>query len=725
MSEPSTLEPTCPPSAPARGAVRRRRDACRGSVPPRSGGRAAACASTSGSTRIRRPRSPTPSVWTLDRRPAAATPVAIAAAVTIAAAPSPHLELDARRCCPIRRCYRLEVVEPPASVAFDPLRTWLPVRLRPDCPDLGSCFAVPAAAAAAAALARARLPRRATGARCGRRSLEFLLRRASRRRRLDRRPDDHRRSSSSRTSATCSTTASTGSRPRLPRDRAAAHLGAAARAARRLRRSARPCRRETFVHVDVAPNALHRDRRRGQRGASTSAPVRPRLHRSRRDLAADARLGEIPIYDWGEDGVLPLGRRDRVRARPSAARRPARRRVAGRRRPDRLRGRRPRRPRRARKLGDAVCSSGRSTPAATRASGTRSRAGWHRSCSLTEVDAVRRPAARSGACRSSGSPGLADDALARPYPVGIDTATGAAEVTVGAGEPRPRPPRAARRRPAGTTLAQRLPDWADPEDAPPSELSLVAAGSPGARPERGRPGPVDRAGRAPDRPEPAPHRLDVSVLLPSGLAVPAARVGTPARRAVPARLRRSSSTPRSRSRRSCASRPAPWARRRRSAASCRAAYEVGGGARRERRRERARPARAEHRRPGAAAELADGRRGDGAQPGRGDRRRRPRRRSTSCGATRPRRSRPTPRRAVLPADYAAAVATRIPLVAARDRAARVGRLVAAGHDGRRPRTSTGTTSRRKRRAAAQDDARRPAHARDGGRRSCPGRRSGC
>src|SRR5205085_1204666 len=45
-------------------------------------------------------------------------------------------------------------------------------------------------------------------------------------------------------------------------------------------------------------------------------------------------------------------------------------------------------------------------------------------------------------------------------------------------------------------------------------------------PRSGGPGLSIAPARRPDRPEPAPHRLDVSLLLPSGVEVPATRLDT-------------------------------------------------------------------------------------------------------------------------------------------------------------------------------------------------------
>lgn len=86
-----------------------------------------------------------PARWTLDPPPGRA-PVEIAAAV-VAAVPQPHLELTLDGLPdPVRYRLRLD----PAGLDVDPLRTWLPVRLRPECPDADACAptgTVPAAPA--------------------------------------------------------------------------------------------------------------------------------------------------------------------------------------------------------------------------------------------------------------------------------------------------------------------------------------------------------------------------------------------------------------------------------------------------------------------------------------------------------------------------------------------------------------------------------------------------
>lgn len=80
-----------------------------------------------------------PARWTLTPTPGGAR-VLVTAAI-LEAAPTPHVRLTLAG-HPDTARYRLDVrpAGPPgAAVPFDPLRTWLPVRLRPECPDLGAC----------------------------------------------------------------------------------------------------------------------------------------------------------------------------------------------------------------------------------------------------------------------------------------------------------------------------------------------------------------------------------------------------------------------------------------------------------------------------------------------------------------------------------------------------------------------------------------------------------
>ena len=136
MADTATLQPTCPPSARPQELL---------APGANAHGLRAAGARLDGAQRLldvwlfRDPPASLAdaSLWTLVPPPGG-TPVPIAAA-TLEAAPAPHLELELSG-LPDPARYRLQVA-PPVAVPFDPLRTWLPVRLRPECPDLGSCFA--------------------------------------------------------------------------------------------------------------------------------------------------------------------------------------------------------------------------------------------------------------------------------------------------------------------------------------------------------------------------------------------------------------------------------------------------------------------------------------------------------------------------------------------------------------------------------------------------------
>lgn len=76
-----------------------------------------------------------PARWAI-LEPPGVTPVE----VTAASVDGDHLRLTIAG-LPDPTRYRLEV-DPPAGVDFDPLRRRVPVRLRPECPDLGNCFGV-------------------------------------------------------------------------------------------------------------------------------------------------------------------------------------------------------------------------------------------------------------------------------------------------------------------------------------------------------------------------------------------------------------------------------------------------------------------------------------------------------------------------------------------------------------------------------------------------------
>ena len=120
----------------------------------------------------------------------------------------------------------------------------------------------------------------------------------------------------------------------------------------------------------------------------------------------------------------------------------------------------------------------------------------------------------------------AEDALLRDYPVGIDTGSGEAEVTVARANLVPAHHGRLVDGAPGETVALRAPAWADASTQPPIELSLTSAGTPVRGKRDGGPGISIAPIRLPDRPEARPHRLDVSLVLPSGVTVPATQLGS-------------------------------------------------------------------------------------------------------------------------------------------------------------------------------------------------------
>ena len=253
-----------------------------------------------------------PSRWTLTPAPGG-TPVAVDAA-TVQALPSPHVQLVLAG-LPDTARYRLEV-DPPAGVEFDPLRTWLPVRLRPECPDLGSCFAPgpgdppPPPSPLADYTARDwRSLRRVL--------VEQLLREAP----------DADTSPADPAIALLELFAHIGDLLHYRLDRVAteAYLETA-RLRTSVRRHARLVDFElaeaasatTYVHVAVAPGAGPVTVSTGE--VAVDAPGSTTAFTLDADLVARDGLAEIPIYDWGEDGAcLPAGATECVLVRPTPA----------------------------------------------------------------------------------------------------------------------------------------------------------------------------------------------------------------------------------------------------------------------------------------------------------------------------------------------------------------------------------------------------------------------
>jgi predicted phage baseplate assembly protein len=450
-------------------------------------------------------------LWSLEPAPGG-TQVAVVAAALVAA-PAPHVELELAG-LPDPGRYRL-AVEPPIGVAFDPLRTWLPVRLRPECQDLGSCFAVTEPAALPALS-----PVRDYLARDWR-----ALRRALVEHLLEGDPGADV-SIADPTITLIELFAHVGDvlGYRLDRVASEAYLETA-RERTSIRRHARlvdfavgdGVAAETAVHVVVSPGAPPVAVQAGS--VAVDAPGSDLAFTLEAPLTADAAVGEIPIYDWGEEACcLPAGATECVLVRPQAAD----------------------------PLADAWLAPGGLLAFEVVDPDDEARhRSWARRLQLwpTDADGVARfrdplPSRAAQVVELTlvepfSDPllgaGLAlyrvhwrpEDALVRAYPVGIDTSAGGAEVTVARANLVPAHHGRLVDGPPGATLAPRLPDWADPETAPPVEFSLIAAGSPATGGRAGGPGLSIAAARAPERPETGPHRLDVSVLLPSGLTVSA------------------------------------------------------------------------------------------------------------------------------------------------------------------------------------------------------------
>ena len=447
-------------------------------------------------------------LWTLVPPPGGA-PVAVAGAA-IVATPTPHVELAlAGKPDPAR--YRLDI-EPPAAIPFDPLRTWLGLRLRPECPDLGSCFTpAPPPLPAAASPVQSYLGRDWQGLR--RELVEELLRR-----------DPHADLSIADPTITfIELLAHVGDLLAYRQDRVAteAYLETA-----RLRTSVRRHAwlvdfavgdgraARTFVHVVAAPNALPVAVAAGS--VAVDAFGGDLAFTLEASVSADPALGEIAIYDWGEEACcLRAGATECVLVRSLPAD----------------------------PLGDAWLAPGDLLAFEVVDPGDPAvHADWSRRVrAWPATDAGGDPAFREPlasrraqvveltAVTPFSDPLLgaglslyvvrwrAQDALERAYSVGIDSSRGAPEVTVGRANLVPAHHGRLVDGPAGETLAQRVPDWADPATTPPAELSFVAAGSPAS--PRG-PGPGLAIG--PD----GPYGLDVRVTLPSHVTVPAQRVSS-------------------------------------------------------------------------------------------------------------------------------------------------------------------------------------------------------
>lgn len=444
-------------------------------------------------------------LWSLEPAPGGRRVAVVAAA--LAPVPEPHVELELAG-LPDPGRYRL-AVEPPAGVPFDPLRTWLSVRLRPECEDLGSCFDVdeppplPAPSPVRDYLARDwRALRRVL--------IEHLLQ-------ADPAADV---SIADPAITLIELFAHVGDLLAYRLDRVAteAYLETA-RQRTSVRRHARlvdfavsdGLAAETAVHVVVAPGAAAVVVPAGS--VAVDAPGSDLAFTLEATLRADPRLGEIPIYDWGEQACcLVAGATECVLVRPLAAD----------------------------PLGDAWLVPGDllvfeivdPDDEARHQSWARRLERWptdedgvprfrdplpSRPAQVVELTLVERfsdPLLGAGLalCRVHWRP---EDALVRAYPVGVDRSAGGAEVTVARANLVPAHHGRLVDGPPEETLAPRLPDWADPATAQPVEFSLIAAGSPAQGRRAGGPGLSFAPARPPDRPETGPHRLDISVRLPS------------------------------------------------------------------------------------------------------------------------------------------------------------------------------------------------------------------
>jgi hypothetical protein len=438
-----------------------------------------------------------PALWTLTPAPGGAA-VAVSAA-TVEAAPTPHVQLMLAG-LPDTARYRL-LIDPPAGVPFDPLRTWLPVRLRPECPDLGSCFAAdpgePAPPPSPLTDYTARDWRSLR-----RVLIEQLLREAP----------DADTSVADPTITLLELFAHIGDLLHYRLDRVAteAYLETA-RLRTSVRRHARLVDFElaeavsatTVVHVAVAPGEAPVTVATGEVAADEPGSVIAFTLDA--GLVAHDGLAEIPIYDWGEDGAcLPAGATECVLVRPTPAD----------------------------PLGGAWLSPGDLIAFEVVHPGDHhAHARWaHRQqpwpVMAPPVDAVRAPlpSRTVQVVRLTGVEPFNDpllgatldlfrvtwargDALARSYPVGIDPGEGADEVTVVRGNLVP----AHHGRLVDGDAAGLKPIMRD-DDAPPAEFSLLVAGTPSWPGRPGGPGiAMDADG--------VPYGLEVDVTLPSGLEV--------------------------------------------------------------------------------------------------------------------------------------------------------------------------------------------------------------
>ena len=448
-----------------------------------------------------------PGLWALEPSPGGAA-VAVTGA-TVEPSPTPHVELELAG-APDPALYRLRV-EPPVGVDFDPLRTWLPVRLLPECPDLGSCFeppvepALPLPSPVHDYLARDwRSVRHAL--------LEYLV---------------HRRPEADLSIADPTVTlielfahVADVLNYRLDRIATEAYLETA-RARTSVRRHARlvdfelleAASARTTVLVEVPPGAAPVSVAAGQ--VAADEPGSTLAFTLERDLTARAELGEIPIYDFGEEGCcLPEGATECVLVRPTPADAlgptwldpgdllvfevvdPVDRDAH-------------------RKWAHRLQAWPVESPAPSFRPPLPSRTA--QVVELTEVEPFEDPL--FPALELTLVRWRPEDALGRSYAVAVDAGSGGDEVAVARANLVPGHHGRLIDGPPGSTLAALPRVGEDPATTAIGAYSLLAAGAPA---RSGRPGgagiALDESGR--------PHRLEVTIRLPSGVSAGAEYVPT-------------------------------------------------------------------------------------------------------------------------------------------------------------------------------------------------------
>ena len=441
-----------------------------------------------------------PALWTLVPPPGGA-PVAVTGAAAVAA-PTPHVELALAGAPDLGR-YRLEVA-PPAAVPFDPLRTWLAVRLRPECPDLDACFDAPPPAPLAPPS-----PVHDYLARDWRSLRQALVEH------LVRQDPAADLSIADPTITLVELFAHVGDLLHYHLDRVAteAYLDTARRRTS-VKRHARlvdfavsdGAAARAPVLVVLAPRAA--DVAVSPDDVAADAAGSPLAFTLESVLTARAALGEIAIYDWGEEACcLPAGATECVLVRP-----------------------RPADP-----LGDAWLAPGDllafevvdPDDRARHASWAQRGQDWPTDAAGAERFREPLPSRAAQVVELTAAEPFADpllgaaleltlvrwrpeDALVRAYPVGVDAGSGADEVTVARGNLVRAHHGRAVGGPPGTAIVLREPDV---QGAGPPRLdawSLLAAGESGLA--------LDESG--------TPHRLEVDVELPSGVTSRAVPVAT-------------------------------------------------------------------------------------------------------------------------------------------------------------------------------------------------------